>query len=307
MHSEDKNKLTRLLRKINPEYKLQRFWALDGGISTYMTALEVEKPDGETTRLIVRRPGDADFARNPEAAVDEYRLLQILQEEALAAPEPVFLDTSGEILPRPLLVVNYIEGETEFSPSEIHKDDFIRQQAAYLARTHAITRDTHDLSFLAKQAEITTNRLKQRRTVTDELLAMKIHKILDAVWPITQMNPSVLLHGDFWLGNILWLNGKLQAVIDWENAAIGDPLADLAIVRLEMLWMFDVEVMHNFTLAYQALCDVDLTNLPIWELCTVLRPAFAIEDWAGSPESGQQLQEKQTWFLNQARDRLGIL
>jgi aminoglycoside phosphotransferase (APT) family kinase protein len=38
----------------------------------------------------------------------------------------------------------------------------------------------------------------------------------------------VLLHGDFWPGNALWRDGALVAILDWEDAAIGDPLADVA-------------------------------------------------------------------------------
>jgi aminoglycoside phosphotransferase (APT) family kinase protein len=35
-----------------------------------------------------------------------------------------------------------------------------------------------------------------------------------------------LLHGDYWPDNTLWRDGRLVCVIDWEDAALGDPLAD---------------------------------------------------------------------------------
>ena len=35
--------------------------------------------------------------------------------------------------------------------------------------------------------------------------------------PPVQVNRPVLLHGDFWPGNILWRDGRLVAVIDWEK------------------------------------------------------------------------------------------
>jgi aminoglycoside phosphotransferase (APT) family kinase protein len=37
-----------------------------------------------------------------------------------------------------------------------------------------------------------------------------------------------VLHGDYWPGNVLWRDGRLVGVIGWEEAAFGDPLADLA-------------------------------------------------------------------------------
>ena len=63
----------------------------------------------------------------------------------------------------------------------------------------------------------------------------------------------MLLHGDFWPGNILWRYGQLVAVIDWEDAALGDPLADVANSRLEILWAFGIDAMQSFTHYYQSL------------------------------------------------------
>ena len=70
--------------------------------------------------------------------------------------------------------------------------------------------------------------------------------LLEEVWPLSQQNRSVLLHGDFWPGNILWRDGQIVGVIDWEDAAFGDPLADIANTRLELLWAFGVEAMRQF-------------------------------------------------------------
>jgi aminoglycoside phosphotransferase (APT) family kinase protein len=46
-------------------------------------------------------------------------------------------------------------------------------------------------------------------------------------WPRLRLNPSVLLHGDYWPGNILWRDGTIEAVVDWEEAQFGDPALHL--------------------------------------------------------------------------------
>ncbi|HEX3051936.1 MAG TPA: phosphotransferase, partial [Aggregatilineaceae bacterium] len=74
-----------------------------------------------------------------------------------------------------------------------------------------------------------------------------------------------LIHGDMWPGNVLWKDGKIAAVIDWEDAACGDPLEDVAISRFEMLLFFGVEAMDNFTQTYQTLTQIDLTPLREWD------------------------------------------
>ena len=49
--------------------------------------------------------------------------------------------------------------------------------------------------------------------------------------------PATIVHGDFRLGNTIYAPGapaRLAAVLDWEMATIGDPLADLGY--LCMMW-----------------------------------------------------------------------
>lgn len=45
----------------------------------------------------------------------------------------------------------------------------------------------------------------------------------------------VLVHGDFHYGNLLFANGQVAAVIDWEIAGVGHPLTDLACLMLASL------------------------------------------------------------------------
>jgi len=54
-----------------------------------------------------------------------------------------------------------------------------------------------------------------------------------------------------WQGNRMQyvLRGALT-VIDWEDAAIGDPLADIACCRLELRYKFGQEAAQRFTRAY---------------------------------------------------------
>jgi len=48
----------------------------------------------------------------------------------------------------------------------------------------------------------------------------------------------VLVHGDFNPANFLYEAGKVTALIDWENARIGDPREDLG-------WMTTMDILSN--------------------------------------------------------------
>ena len=110
----------------------------------------------------------------------------------------------------------------------------------------------------------------------------------------------MLLHGDFWPGNILWRDGQIVGVIDWEDAALGDPLADIANSRLELLWAFGVEAMQRFTDHYQSLAGIDFANLPYWELYAALRRISQIAEWGLDEITEKTMRERLGWFIAQA-------
>ncbi len=233
-----------LVRRFDPHATLLRTWSLAGGVSAQITALEIELPDGQRTKLIVRRHGEVDLSHNAHIARDEFRLLQIARLHGLAVPEPRFVDESCELFPAPVLVIGYVDGETEFAPSDLA--GYLARMAAQLARIHGVP-DSPDLDFLPRQDK----GFGERPDVLDLSLGEdRIRDALESAWPLSQANPSTLLHGDYWPGNVLWHEGRIAAVIDWEDARAGDPLSDLGNTRLEILWAFGPDAMRDFTSDY---------------------------------------------------------
>jgi len=299
MTQPDTTQFKRLVQKLDPHARLLRTWPLKGGVSAQVTALEIEQPIGQTRKLIVRQHGPTDLNHNPNIAADEFKLLQILSSHGLPLPTPYYLDQSREIFPSPCLVLQYIEGETQFAPTNL--PDFLLQMATHLRAIHKIDPSIEDLSFLPQQEEIYTRRLAQPPTTLDEsLYESRVRDTLQSAWPLPHPNKPVLLHGDFWPGNILWQGGQLAAIIDWEDAALGDPLADLANTRLEILWAFGIDSMHTFTQLYKSRTSIDFTNLPYYDLCVALRPASQIAQWAPDPARAKAMLEGLKQFINQA-------
>jgi aminoglycoside phosphotransferase (APT) family kinase protein len=304
--STDDTKFEQVVQKIDPHSKLLRTWELKGGISAHVTALEIEQPGGHTKKMIVRQYGAVDLKHNPHIAAGEFKLLQLLHSVGLATPAPYHLDQSGEIFPTPYVVIEYIEGTPEFELD--HIPDLILQLATHLSRIHKVDVSKLDGSFLPQQAKIYAEMLRERPATVDASVdEMHIREALVSAWPIHQRNASVLLHGDFWPGNILWKDGQLVAIIDWEDAALGDPLADIANSRLEILWAFGIDAMHHFTRQYQSLTTIDFTNLPYWDLFAALRPASQFAAWAPDELTEKTMRERHTWFIAQALKKLSPL
>jgi len=94
----------------------------------------------------VRQHGPAELKRNPHIAADEFKLLQLVHAAGLPSPQPYYLDLSNEIFPTPYLVIEYIEGQSEFAPANL--PDYIRQFATYLSRIHQLDSAQPALSFV---------------------------------------------------------------------------------------------------------------------------------------------------------------
>jgi len=304
-------KLVQIVQRMNPQNKLLRTWQLKGGVSAQMTALEVRLPDGQLKKLILRQHGATDFNQNPNIAADEYNLLQILHRAGVAVPRPYYIDQSGEIFSKPYLLIEYVAGLMQFVPVDL--PDYLRQIATNLATIHQVNLSKHDLSFLPQQKTRCTKMLIPRPSKLDVSIDEgRIRDILEVVWPLPQKNAGVLLHGDFWSGNLLWQAGQLVAIVDWEDAALGDPLSDLAKTRLEMLWAFGLDAMCDFTAQYRALMpQLDFIDLPYWDLWAALHPAFRIAEFAaGWHEFGRDDVTEKTMrnghrlFVSQAIERL---
>jgi aminoglycoside phosphotransferase (APT) family kinase protein len=302
---EEDNKFARVAQKIDPHSKLLRTWELKGGVSAQVTALEIERPGGHTKKMIVRRHGEVDLKHNPQIAADEFKLLHFLHSVGLATPRPYYLDQSGEIFSTPYLVIEYIEGKPEFAPTNL--PDLLLQLATQLSRIHQVDCLHLDLSFLPELEQRYAEKLRERPAQVDESCDEgHIRDTLEAAWPIPQRNTSVLLHGDFWPGNILWRDGQLVAILDWEDAALGDPLADLANSRLEILWAFGIDAMHSFTQQYRSMTTIDFTHLPYWDLCAALRPVSQMAQWGLDDTTERTMRERHRWFIARAFEKLPV-
>lgn len=316
----------RVVRELELNGDVLRCWDLKGGVSAHVTVVEIVVPDGPPEKLVVRRFGEADLKRNPELGHDQFSLLLSLHWAGLAVPTPYMFDGSGEIFPVPYLVLEYIEGSTELAPSEIESG--IRQLAAQLGEIHKIPGTGRAASRLPKIEEFCVAELKRPkahpsdsspggpsdRTSEDPPKGLaedfaseeRIREILSAAMPLPQQNSPTLLHGDYWPGNVVWEDGRLAAAIDWEDAAVGDPLVDVSNARLEILWAFGPDRMDDFTRHYRtSMPQTDFTALPYWDLYAAFRLApskFAA--WGLEPEKEVIMRERHGWFVEQALKRL---
>jgi aminoglycoside phosphotransferase (APT) family kinase protein len=272
---ETDDEIRRILLRAFPDGRFLRCQPLGGGVSARAVVADIVLPHGETKRIVVRRPNYSTPEETRRVVGAEHALLERCVALGLPVPAPCFLDLDAGAVG-----LCHLEGAPEFAPPDLRA--MLEQMARALARIHAVP-PTGELGFLGHRNasfERTLRSVPERLDL--ELDEPRIRSVLRELWPWEQHNADVLLHGDYWPGNLLWQNGTLAAVIDWEEAERGDPLADLAVSRLDLSWAFGDAAMHEFTEKYVAEREIDLRRLPHWDLAVALRPMSNLPRWASS-------------------------
>lgn len=263
-----------LLARAFPGSKLLERAALGGGVSAQATLCELELPSGARERVVVRRPCAELGSPEPKLAAREHAVLTLARDARVPAPKPLFLDEAGA-----RVVLEYVEGDLDFAPADLGRS--MLELARALVAIHGIDVRRVDPSLLPERADTVSSWLRAPPKVFDEALGEKaLRAAFEGLWPWAPKNRRVLLHGDYWPGNVLWNGEKLRAVLDWEEAELGDPLADVALTRLDVWWAFGREASDEFTRCYRTLTRMDWTHLAHWELCVALRPMSQLERWA---------------------------
>lgn len=285
-----RNHLARALAQINPGYAFEKAQSLGGRASL----LTVSIPEQAPAPLVLLSHGPRDRLINPDIAADEFRLLTALHGAGLPVPQPLYL--ARDHAP-PYFISSCIPGSPRFSADD--KSAFCRRLAALLSEIHAFDLAQRDLSYLPQLADRLDDYLAAAKPAEE-----RIHDAMRRVAHSIKLHASALLHGDFWLGNLLWQGDQLCGVIDWEDAMLGDPLADLGKSRLEMLWALGEGAAREYTAHYLALNpQLDVSALPFWDLWGAARLSH-YASFAGDPAKAAAMRQQYDRFIQAAFDAL---
>lgn len=280
----DDRKFSQVVSSLDPQARLIEARKLSGGISAETTAIKYGD-DKTTSIVVVRRHSEKSFEENPNIAHFEFEILKYMSEEGLPVPHPFHLDNTGKIFKRPFAVLGFIDGDTIYAPE--NKITYAKKIAEMLIVIHATQANP---VLLPEQKKRLDKDLAKTKDKWDDLIEeQKIRAKLKSIWPEIEPNESKVLHGDFWPGNILWKNGEITGVLDWEDCEFGDPLLEIAITRFDLLCICGVECMEAFTSSYFELSGINSASLPVYDLFAALRPAGKLNEWArGWRELGRE-------------------
>lgn len=284
-------------RRVVPGGLLRGFRRLEGGVSATVHALELVGPDGERDHVVVREQGSLK-SESVDALATEFALITALRSHDFPVPRPRLLDLGLELRDKPYYVMDFVEGSTVLEGPGL--DDGLRKMAEFLARLHGLDVGRSGVPTLGELEDpIEGIRLYlQEGSMRESVLSLL------GPGPWRSRNAAALLHGDFWPGNILWLDGRIAAVLDWEDATVGDPLSDLACARVELLCQYGEAAMEAFTSHYRAAIDIDWGQLPVWEVYVSASALATMADWGLDHETEARRRVATRGFLERAEQCL---
>ena len=194
--------------------------------------------DAASGTYVLRRKPPGALLASAHAVDREFRVLQALQGRVPVAT-PRWLCTDDAVIGSMFYVMDFVDGRVEWDPSlpthapasrAAHYDAIIDT----LAAIHGVDVQAAGLadfgkpgSYFARQISRWSEQYAQSRTRDIAAMDALIHE-LPTRCPADD-GVVALVHGDFRIDNLMWAtdDARVLAVMDWELATLGHPLADL--------------------------------------------------------------------------------
>lgn len=183
--------------------------------------------------MSIRLPSAADYELQVEK---EYQWLpQLALGLPLPIPTPLAMGKPECGYPWKWSIYRWLEGQTAASAKIGDLVEFAIDLAAFLIALYRI--DTTDgpppgLHSFFRGGSLSVYDNETRRSIIslkDKIDTASATEVWEEALSSSWRHPPVWVHGDISAGNLLVCDGKLSAVIDFGQLAIGDPACDLAI------------------------------------------------------------------------------
>ncbi len=232
--------------------RVRNLAAMAGGASRELWSLDVDLIRGGETRtvaLVLR--ADPPGGEIQSLRREEFEILRVAREAGVLVPEPFGCCEDPSVMGSPFLLMERVPGET-LARRLLRDPRYAATRRALtgdlaraLAGIHAL--DAARLPFLSgppdgkSAAETEIDRYRD----TYDAIAPNPHPAIELAlrWLTTHVpppSPLRVVHGDFRVGNVMFDERGLRAVLDWELYHLGDPIEDLGWLCVRA-WRFGAD------------------------------------------------------------------
>jgi aminoglycoside phosphotransferase (APT) family kinase protein len=197
--------------------------------------------------VVLRRPPRPPLPPSAHDVLREARLLSALRATPARVPQVLAVCATQDVIGAPFYLMDYVEGDviTASVPPPL---DTAEQRAGIgeelidaLVEIHAVDWREVGLEGFGKPSGYLERQLRRFGGLWELNRTREIPAVERVGTWLAENRPesgaATIVHGDYRLGNTIFAAAapaRLVAVLDWEMATIGDPLADLGY--LCMMW-----------------------------------------------------------------------
>lgn len=205
--------------------------------------------------LVLRRPPLGRVLATANDVLREHRVQSALAGSGVPVPEMVARCDDTEVIGAPFYLMEMLDGVVYADADAVaHLDEGHARDATWalvdvLARLHCIDAEQIGLGDLGRPTGFAARQVQRWRTQWESSKQRELDALDDVADRLERSVPADtrvgIVHGDYSFNNTIWHRAepaRMQAVLDWEMATLGEPLTDLGMLVTywgpvgELLW-----------------------------------------------------------------------
>ena len=224
---------------------------------------------------VLRRPPLSHVLPTAHDMKREFRVISAMKGTRVPAPGTVALCEDPAVNGAPFYIMEFVDGYIPLDPADValRYDEAARRHMGehlvdVLAELHSLDPASVGLAdfgkpqgFIARQVRRFTEQIET--AVTRDVPELReLSRRLSASIPA--VSDATIVHGDYRLDNaIMDERGDVIAVLDWEMATLGDPLADMGVMH--MYWGDAATAGTPQQAGVASTAVIALPGFPTWE------------------------------------------
>ena len=215
---------------------------ITGGRSNLTYRLTIRDDAGQERPVVLRRPPLGHVLPTAHDMSREFRVLTGLTGTRVPVARPIAICADAEVIGAPFYVMDFVPGrvfrtlEDAAALSEHQAAKLSEALADMLASIHGVDVTAAGLTGLGRGAGYLRRQLDRWQRQWELSVTREVPGYDALVTRLDRGMPAegdtTLVHGDFRIDNVLVDTAdtpRITAVVDWEMATLGDPLADLGL------------------------------------------------------------------------------
>ena len=202
--------------------------AMRGGSTSAMHHVVVRGRDDITSEVVLRRYVLADYlTEEAGVAPREARAPELVASLSVPTPSLLAVDVTGEMADVPAVVMSWLDGQPVWATRS--RESWVSQAVDAMIELHQVDDHSPELTSIATYRQAA---YQPPRWTTSPAVWERAIEVFDGPIPAADVG---FVHRDFNPGNVLWVRGQLNGVVDWQAACVGPRSIDPAHCRLNLL------------------------------------------------------------------------